>query len=85
MHFLLVALTLLLTTTTSAFAQASESEARAGSAPKAPPAVVIDGPEPSPQPNVMTRDPKTFKSTIRAIKRKLPAAKVDPVTAIRQD
>jgi hypothetical protein len=31
-------------------------------------AIVIDGPDPSPQPNVMTRDPKTFKSTIRAIK-----------------
>jgi hypothetical protein len=31
-------------------------------------ALVIDGPAPSDQPNVMIRDPKTFKSTIRAIK-----------------
>ncbi|HYB96526.1 MAG TPA: hypothetical protein VEC39_16255, partial [Vicinamibacterales bacterium] len=29
---------------------------------------MIDGPAPSDQPNVMVRDPKTPKSTIRAIK-----------------
>jgi hypothetical protein len=29
---------------------------------------VIDGPAPSDQPNVMTRDPKSLKSTVRAIK-----------------
>ena len=33
-----------------------------------PPVHVIDGPDASDQPNVMTRDESTFKSTIRAIK-----------------
>ena len=66
MHFLLVAFVLLLTTT-AAFAQASESEARAGSASS----IVIDGPAPSDQPNVMVRD-AAFKSTIRAIKLRAP-------------
>ena len=65
MHFLLVALLLLLSAN-SASAQASESEARAGAA-SAPAAVVIDGPAPSDQPNVMVRG-ADFKSTIRAIK-----------------
>jgi hypothetical protein len=63
-HFLLVALCLLFSTT-SAFAQVSEAETRAGSAPSS---VVIDGPAPSDQPNEMTRDPKSLKATVRAIK-----------------
>jgi len=63
-HFLLVALFFLLSTI-SAFAQAPESGTRAAAAPAS---VVIDGPEPSTTPNVMTRDPKTQKSTVRAIK-----------------
>lgn len=67
MHFLLVALALSLSTA-PAFAQASDSEARAGSAHAAAPAIAIDGPAPSDQPNVMVRDPKTLKSTVRAIK-----------------
>jgi len=65
-HFLLVALFLSLSTI-SAFAQAPGNGARAGAAP-ASGSVVIDGPAPSDQPNVMTRDEKTFKSTVRAIK-----------------
>ena len=36
------------------------------------PSIAIDGPEPAAQPNVMVRDPKTFKSTIRAIKLQTP-------------
>ena len=34
--------------------------------------MVIDGPAPADQPNVMVRDPNTFKSTIRAIKLNAP-------------
>lgn len=68
MHFLLVALCLFLSTT-AAFAQVSEPETGAGSASAS---VVIDGPAPADQPNVMTRDEKTLKSTIRAIKLRAP-------------
>jgi hypothetical protein len=50
------------------FTASADAEARQQNIAAATPAVTIDGPEPSPQPNVMTRDPKTFKSTIRAIR-----------------
>src|SRR6185436_1760997 len=46
----------------------AEADARQQNIAAATPVITIDGPEPSPQPNVMMRDPKTFKSTIRAIK-----------------
>src|SRR6187399_2943313 len=50
------------------FVAAAAAEPRQQNIAAATPVITIDGPEPSPQPNVMTRDPKTFKSTIRAIK-----------------
>ena len=70
MHFLLVAFVLLLLSSNPALAQDPESGAGAGAAP-APTAVVIDGPAPSDQPNVLVRD-AAFKSTIRAIKLRAP-------------
>ena len=60
MHFLLVALLLLLSNN-PALAQTSETGAGAGPASAAA-SVVIDGPAPSDQPNVMVRD-ASFKST----------------------
>lgn len=53
----------------TAFAQ---QDAAANGAGGSPASVVIDGPEPSQTPNVMVRDPKTFKSTVRAIKLNAP-------------
>ena len=70
MHFLLVALFLVFLSSNPALAQAPESGAAASSA-RAATSVVIDGPSPSDQPNVMVRD-ADFKSTIRAIKLRAP-------------
>ncbi|MEO7158603.1 MAG: DUF5916 domain-containing protein [Vicinamibacterales bacterium] len=53
-------------------AQAPDSGARAGDVPASSLAVVLDGPAPSEQPNTMTRDQATGKSTIRAIKLRAP-------------
>lgn len=64
MRFLLVA-PLLLLSINPTFAQAPDTGARVGGAS---PAIVIDGPAPSPTPNVMTRDTSNGKSTVRAIK-----------------
>ena len=51
-----------------AFGSAAAAAAQQSNGEAPSPAIVIDGPEPAEQPNVMTRDPRTFKSTIRAIK-----------------
>jgi len=69
-HLLLVAFGLLLLSSNPALAQGPETEAGASPAPAAT-SVVIDGPAPADQPNVMVRD-ANFKSTIRAIKLRAP-------------
>ena len=63
MRFLLASLALSLFAN-PAFAQAPDQGAKATAART----FVIDGPEPSPTPNVMTRDTSNGKSTVRAIK-----------------
>jgi hypothetical protein len=65
-HFLLVAFVSFFLFANPVFAQSPEGE-RASAAPAPVPGVVIDGPAPSDQPNVLVRD-ASFKSTIRAIK-----------------
>jgi hypothetical protein len=64
-----LALSIVLLPALDAAAEQDPDAARVGSAT---PFVAIDGPDPSETPNVMVRDPKTFKSTIRAIKLQAP-------------
>ena len=79
MRFLLASLALSLFAN-SAFAQAPDTGAKATAART----FVIDGPAPSPTPNVMTRDTSNGKSTVRAIKLKAPL-KFDGDTVAKGD